>query len=88
MSEPGRTVMGASSFSTFAWMAGGKPPGGWPRSPRMRPTTDSGKDTSVSGSSTSARVSPAETMARAMSPTTFEVGVTLMISPNMAFTSA
>ena len=43
---------------------------------------------SRSGSSTSARVRPPETITRAMSPTTFDVGVTFTMSPNIRFTSA
>ena len=52
-SEPGRTVIGVSPFSTFFCSAVGHPPGGWPRSPRIICTTDSGKATSFSGSATS-----------------------------------
>ncbi len=54
----------------------------------MSATIDAGKATSVSGSSTSRRSRPAETITSAMSPTTFEVGVTLTMSPNISFTSA
>jgi len=57
-------------------------------SPWKNWTTDSGNAISTSGSSTLARVSPLVTIISAMSPTTFEEGVTLTRSPNMSFTSA
>ncbi len=86
--RPGRSVIGASPLSTFFWIALGQPPGGCPRSPRIMPTTLSGKDTSTAGSSTCARLNPCETIIRAMSPTTLEEGVTFTMSPNIRFTSA
>ncbi len=55
-------------------------------SPRNSATTDSGKATSVAGSSTSSAVSPLVTIMIAMSPTTFDDGVTLTMSPNISLT--
>ena len=86
--EPGRTASGSAPASTFFCSAGGKPPTGWPMSPRNRDTTDSGNATSTSGSSTSSRLSPLVTIMIAMSPTTFDDGVTLTMSPNISLTSA
>jgi hypothetical protein len=61
---------------------------GRPRSPCIVCTTDSGNATSKFGSSTCSRVSPLETISNAMSPTTFEEGVTLTMLPNISLTSA
>jgi hypothetical protein len=80
--------MGVSPLSTLRTIPSGNPPGGWPRLPRIMSITLSGKATSVSGSSTSARVRPWLTIISAMSPTTLDDGVTLTISPNIWFTSA
>ena len=66
----------------------GKPPGGWPSRPSKNSTTVSGNASSRSGSSTSSGVRLLATMNSAMSPTTFEVGVTLTMSPNSWLTSA
>ena len=85
---PGRVVSGAAPLRILRCNASGKPPGAWPSSPRNSCTTDSGNATSVAGSSTWARLSPEVTMRSAMSPTALEVGVTLMMSPNIALTSA
>jgi hypothetical protein len=81
-------VKGVSPLRIFFWIASGQPPGGWPRLPFIMSTTDSGKATSRSGFSTSARVRPWLTIISAMSPTTFDDGVTFTMSPNMRFTSA
>ena len=81
-------VIGSLPFSTFFCSAFGKPPGGWPSSPAKNPTTESGNATSRAGSSTSARVRPDDTIASAMSPTTFDDGVTFTMSPNIWLTSA
>ena len=86
--EPGRTVIGSAPLRIFFCSAFGQPPGGWPRSPWNILTTESGNATSRFGSSTSSRVSPAETIDSAMSPTTFDDGVTFTMSPNIRLTSA
>ena len=85
---PGRSVIGFSPFRIFFCNAFGHPPGGWPRLPFIMSMTESGNDTSRSGSSTSARVRPWLTIISAMSPTTLDEGVTLTMSPNIRFTSA
>ena len=40
-------MIGSAPFSTFFWSASGQPPGGWPRSPCIIWTTDSGKAISL-----------------------------------------
>ena len=57
-------------------------------SPRNSDTTDSGNATSTAGFSTSAAVSALVTIMIAMSPTTFDEGVTFTMSPNISFTCA
>ena len=81
-------MIGLAPFSTFRWIASGQPPGGWPSSPFIICTTESGKAMSRAGSSTSAAESSCVTIISAMSPTTFEEGVTLTMSPNSWFASA
>ena len=66
----------------------GKPPGGCPSRPSKSSTTLSGKASSRSGSSVSSGVRLFATRNRAMSPTTFDVGVTFTMSPKSRFTSA
>ncbi len=66
----------------------GKPPGGCPIPPPIRSITDSGNEISRLSSRTSSFDKPLATMNRAMSPTAFEVGVTLTMSPNSWFTPA
>ncbi len=68
-------------------MSSGKPSGGKPTSPRNSATTDSGKAISRAGSITSAADRSLATIISAMSPTTLEVGVTLVTSPNSLLTS-
>ncbi len=86
--EPGRTVTGSRDFSTFFCSACGNPPGGWPSSPANSDTTDSGNAMSISGSRTSSMLVSEVTIISAMSPTTFDDGVTLTMSPKAMLTSA
>ena len=86
--RPGRVVSGFWPLSTFFWMPSGQPPSGRPRSPRIICTTDSGNATSKSGSSTCSFVSPLDTISIAISPTTFDDGVTFTMLPNISLTSA
>ena len=85
---PGRPVIGLRPRSTRFCSFSGKPPGGSPSRPSKNSTTDSGNANSRGPSITSAGVRLLATMNRAMSPTTFEVGVTLTMSPNIRLTSA
>ena len=82
------SVIGASPFSTLRCSASGQPPGGWPRLPFIMSITLSGKLTSTPGSSTCRGVRCWATIISAISPTTFDEGVTLTISPNIWFASA
>jgi hypothetical protein len=54
------------------------------RRQRACPTTEAGKEIPRRRSMTSAGVSPCVTIISAMSPTTLDDGVTLMMSPNMS----
>ena len=85
---PGRSVRAGRPLRTRVWISGGKPPGGWPRRPSKNSTTLSGKASSRSVSRTSSGVRLLATRKRAMSPTTFEEGVTLTISPKRRLTWA
>ena len=88
-SLPGRSVdRRAGPCRTRSWSTGGNPPGGWPSRPSNSSTTLSGKASSRSGSSVSSGVRLLATRNRAMSPTTFDVGVTLTMSPKRRLTSA
>ncbi len=66
----------------------GNPPGGCPIRPLTRSMTDSGKAISRFSSSTSWVERLLATRNRARSPTDFDVGVTLTMSPRSWFTSA
>ena len=66
----------------------GKPPGGWPSLPSKNSVTLSGQAISRSGFITSATVRSCDSMNSAMSPTTFDVGVTLTRSPKSWLTAA
>ena len=85
---PGRPSIGAAPLRTFVRSGSGNPPGGLPSPPRMKSITDSGKVSSSARSVTARASSPCLTIQIAMSPTTFDDGVTLGMSPNSRLTSA
>mmetsp|Transcript_6552 Transcript_6552/g.11308 ORF Transcript_6552/g.11308 Transcript_6552/m.11308 type:complete len:227 (+) Transcript_6552:810-1490(+) len=81
MDAPGRPSTVFLPLSTWVRSGSGKPPGGWPRRPWKYSTTEVGKERVAALSSRECCSSSFCTMNCARSPTTFEVGVTLMMSP-------
>lgn len=80
--SPARPLVEGLPLSTLVRSGSGKPPGGWPMRPSKYSTTDDGK---LSSSAFSSRLSSSRlfcTMNCARSPTTFELGVTLTMSPS------
>ena len=86
--DPALLVSGFSLPRIFFCSFSGKPPRGIPISPLKNSTTEDGKDISLFGSKTSAGVRSLVIIYNAISPTTFDDGVTLIISPNIVLTSA
>lgn len=87
-SAPGRPSTGFSPLRILVRSGSGKPPVGIPMSPRINSTTEVGKLSSSALRSTSSADRSFCTMKAARSPTTFDEGVTLMMSPSSLFASA
>ena len=88
MSEPGRAVIGVSPFSTFFCSADGHPPGRLAEVAAHHLHDRFGEGDVFQRVGGVARVSPEATIISARSPTTFDDGVTLTMSPNRRLTSA
>ena len=88
MLAPGRPSITAAPLRMSLRSGSGNPPGGLPIEPRMKSITDSGKVSSLARAETAAPSSPCLTIQIAMSPTTFDDGVTLGMSPKSWLTSA